>query len=150
MIYGSISQAGNYLELGQGIRVGLEYLMRGEFSELETGKAQLGEGVYAVCNVLELKEKGLWEAHRKYLDIHFCLEEGEVISCMETDRVKNWGEYEEEKDCMLAPGLGEGVRIRMKPGDFVVVFPEDAHMPGMAGGEKRSLRKIIVKVPVTA
>lgn len=150
MIYGNISQAGNYLGLGRGIRIGLEYLMRGEFSHLEAGKEELGEGVYAMRNVLEPKEKGLWEAHRRFLDIHFCLEEGEAIFCIETDRVENWGSYEEEKDCMLAPGLGDGVCIPMKPGDFLIVFPEDAHMPGMAAGGKCSLQKIIVKVPITA
>lgn len=148
MIYGNISQAGNYLGLGRGIRIGLEYLIKGEFADLEAGKKELKEGAYAMCNVLELKEKGLWEAHRRYLDIHFCLEEGETISCVEIDRVENWGDYDEEKDCMLAPGLEEGVKIPMKPGDFVIVFPEDAHMPGVAAGEKNTLSKIIIKIPV--
>ena len=53
MIYGNISQAGNYLGLGRGIRIGLEYLIKGEFADLEAGKKELEEGAYAMCNVLE-------------------------------------------------------------------------------------------------
>ena len=41
MIYGNISQAGNYLGLGRGIRIGLEYLIKGEFADLEAGKKEL-------------------------------------------------------------------------------------------------------------
>jgi len=149
MIYGNISQAENYTGLGSGIRLGLEYLMSGKFSDPEAGKTDLGEGVYAMCKELETKSEGIWEAHRKYLDIHFALEEGECIACADTDKISGWSVYDAEADCMTAPGSGSGVKVEMRPGDFLIVFPEDGHMPELADGGHKKLRKIIVKIPVT-
>jgi YhcH/YjgK/YiaL family protein len=35
-------------------------------------------------------------------------------------------------------------------GSFVVFFPEDAHMPGMAAGSPEPIRKVVVKINLPA
>ena len=95
-----------------------------------------------------LKNSRDWEAHKKYIDIHFPLEESELVTVMETALVPGWGEYDEAKERMKAPACEGGSTVTLHPGDFAVTFPEDAHMAGLTSGEEKTIRKVLVKVPV--
>lgn len=148
MIVSNIVYADRYRGISRPLDVALDYLKAGNFDNLKNGRAELGEGVYARLSNVELKAEKEWEAHRKYIDIHFCLEAGERISCQETERISGWGAYDEQRDCMLAPGTDQGITVVLNPGDFVLTFPEDAHIAGAAAGEEKTIRKILVKIPV--
>ena len=56
------------------------------------------------------------------------------------------GVYDESRDFVAAEGDGDF--FRMTAGSFVIFWPGDAHMPGLAAGAPAALRKIVVKVPV--
>ena len=71
-----------------------------------------------------------------------------VVTVMETALVPGWGEYDEAKERMKAPACEGGSTVTLHPGDFAVTFPEDAHMAGLTSGEEKTIRKVLVKVPV--
>ncbi|MCD8096785.1 MAG: YhcH/YjgK/YiaL family protein [Lachnospiraceae bacterium] len=148
MIAGNIAYAERYKKMGGGLETALAWLEKGDFSVLEKGQAEIGGGLTASLPCVDLKKQKDWEAHRKFADLHFCLEEGEIISSMDVKLVKDFGEYSEQNDIMFAPATGEGVRVPMHKGDFVVVFPEDAHIPAVAIDEEKTIRKIIIKIPM--
>lgn len=52
--------------------------------------------------------------------------------------------YEKENDCVLFSDIPE-VFFTLKPGQFAVVFPEDAHAPAIGEG---IIKKAIVKIKV--
>jgi YhcH/YjgK/YiaL family protein len=56
------------------------------------------------------------------------------------------GEYDAKKDFL--PLFGEGDLVALKSGSFVLLLPEDAHMPGMAIGTPAPIRKVVVKIAV--
>ena len=56
------------------------------------------------------------------------------------------GEYMPEKDFL--PLFGEGSQVILKSGSFVLLFPEDAHMPSMSIGESAPAKKIVLKIAV--
>ncbi|MCC8138702.1 MAG: YhcH/YjgK/YiaL family protein [Lachnospiraceae bacterium] len=150
MIAGNIAYADRYKKMGGGLETALAWLEKSDYSVLEKGNGplEIGGGVTVNLSHVALKKYKDWEAHKKYADLHFCIEEGEVISCKDAKLVRDFGEYSEQKDIMFAPATNDGVRVPMRMGDFVVVYPEDAHMPGVAIGEEKTVRKIIVKIPV--
>ena len=49
---------------------------------------------------------------------------------------------------MKAPACEGGSTVTLHPGDFAVTFSEDAHMAGLTSGEEKTIRKVLVKVPV--
>lgn len=85
------------------------------------------------------------EAHRQYLDIHVLLEGEERIGwraledCGEPSKA-----YCEEEDYMLWEQPASAY-IDLKPGQFAIVYPEDAHAPLIGSG---SIRKLVVKALV--
>ncbi len=151
MICGNIADAARYETMNEELSIALDYLKQGDFSALETGPLELGLGVRVSLIFAPLKKHKGWEAHRKYADIHFCLEEGEVLSVSRFDRVKGWGGYDEERDIMFAPESADcsGISaVHLLPGDFAVTYPEDAHIAGAAFTEEKTVKKIVVKIPV--
>jgi biofilm protein TabA len=54
------------------------------------------------------------------------------------------GSYDAEAD-MERPD-GEGSFFDLRAGEFVLLWPGEAHMPGMAIGDPASVRKIVVKI----
>ena len=57
------------------------------------------------------------------------------------------GCYDEAKD--LLPLSGEGDFLTLGPGDFMLLFPEDAHMPRIAVNVSEIVRKVVVKIAVS-
>jgi YhcH/YjgK/YiaL family protein len=53
-------------------------------------------------------------------------------------------EYDADKDVMFLEG--EGVLVPVLPGRFVVLMPQDAHMPGIARGAAGRVKKLVIKV----
>ena len=148
MIWGNVKYIDHYKGISRALDVALDYLAAGDFKELENGKLDLEAGVFVKLLDQGLKNSRDWEAHKKYIDIHFPLEESEQVTVMETALVPGWGEYDEAKERMKAPACEGGSTVTLHPGDFAVTFPEDAHMAGLTIGEEKTIRKVLVKVPV--
>ncbi|MEO6223583.1 MAG: YhcH/YjgK/YiaL family protein, partial [Vicinamibacterales bacterium] len=54
--------------------------------------------------------------------------------------------YDAEKDILWL--TGEGDRVTLRPGDFVLLWPEDGHMPAMAIGDPIPVLKVVIKIAV--
>lgn len=82
------------------------------------------------------------EAHRDYLDIHIVLEGEERIGwkCIDDCGAPS-KPYDKEGDYMLFDQPATSY-VDLKPGQFAIVWPEDAHAPLIGAGK---VRKLIVK-----
>ncbi len=86
------------------------------------------------------------EAHRQYLDIQYMYKGSEVVGWAPVDSVTPREEFHEDKDVGIY--LGENTPIKVNEGYCYVVFPEDAHAPGLYTDEPGELTKIVVKLKV--
>ncbi|MBE6946929.1 MAG: DUF386 domain-containing protein [Ruminococcaceae bacterium] len=91
-------------------------------------------------------EGGLLEAHKNFLDIQYILEVGETMGWAPLDTLTQAKEYNDAKDVWHFDGERDFIDIR--PGYCYVVFPEDAHQPGVHLDTPKEYKKIIVKLPV--
>lgn len=86
------------------------------------------------------------EAHRRYIDIHYCMAGNEEIgwrgtaTCGEPD-----GAYDPLKDFITFADPAESWVV-LAPGSFMILFPGDAHAPMVSRG---LVHKAVVKVAVT-
>ena len=85
-----------------------------------------------------------FEAHKDYIDIHYCISGSEGIGYADVQTLTPTTEYDKENDYFLLSGKYQKVILR--EGDFCVVFPEDAHIPMMAGEGDGKLLKAVAKV----
>ena len=87
-----------------------------------------------------------FEAHRKFLDIHYVIDGVECMGYADIDTLTPTTEYNDEKDYQMLSGHVN--KIILNKGDFCVVFPEDAHLPQMIGDDDKWVKKAVVKMKV--
>ena len=127
----------------------LDYLVKTDFRTLPQGKVALdGAELYALVQQYDsrLREKCQFEAHRKYIDVQYIVEGTEQMGYAHVSALASAVPYDAEKDAEMF--TGEGSFITAPAGTFIVFFPEDGHMPGVAIGKPKTVRKVVVKVKV--
>lgn len=96
-------------------------------------------------------EGARYEAHQAYLDIQYVLEGCEWMHVVHRSAVVPLGGYDAAGDVRFFEQGGERpTRVALAPGTFAVLYPEDAHMPGIISGEGNTVRKLVVKVRLAA
>jgi YhcH/YjgK/YiaL family protein len=148
MITDHISHADTYAPLGAAFTQAFAFLRRNDLAALPAGTHELdGRRLYALVQDYQSKrpEDGKWEVHRKYIDLQFVLSGRERFGYAQAGRMAQ-DPYDDAKD--IAFLKGEGTFLDLHAGDFVVVWPGEAHMPGMAAGAQAAVRKIVVKIAV--
>lgn len=87
----------------------------------------------------------IYEAHKKYTDLHYILEGVEGIATAAPSALTETSAYDEAKDIMFFEGPEDG-RYYLKPGQFMVCFPEDAHKVAMMKDNPAPIKKIVFKI----
>lgn len=90
-----------------------------------------------------------YEAHRKYIDVHYMFDGEETIYYQPLDDLRPVQPYDEEKDIGWYEGDGEkNISIRVAKGMCCVLFPEDGHMPcRYMGRSGNHFSKVVIKLP---
>ena len=149
MIYGSIYDKRTYAFLPSRLIEALAFARSHDFAALPTGTKKIaGDDIYvniARYTTGAAAEK-IWEAHRTYIDIHVLAEGTEKIDVSLIERMQTHP-YEEDKDYVPADGAVTQTTI-MRPGDFLICYPEDVHRSGVKVDEAAPLKKGIFKVRV--
>lgn len=149
MILDNIENYKKYEDLNKNFQKAFEFLKREDLGTLEVGKYEIhGKNVFAMVQEYETKdlENAKYEAHRKYIDIQYLIEGSENMGYESLDKLQVSSLYSEENDFMLL--TGEPRLILFKEREFFILFPEDAHMPGIFQKEKSKVKKVVVKVIV--
>lgn len=91
-------------------------------------------------------EDRFWEAHREYLDVHLMLEGTERIDLnfIQNMDVKEYA----AKDDFLSMDGEKNASVILKPGDFLVCYPTDAHRTAVAADKQENIKKAIFKVKI--
>lgn len=148
MIYDSLKHIEAYKGIHPGVYKGLQLLRDTDFSQVEDGTYHVdGDDLFYFVQSYETKPANdTPEAHIQYIDIQ-C-----VLSGVETMGV---GALEDMTEEVLPRPQGD-IRfyhgpldtVTLSPGKFAVLWPGDAHAPGVAVGSPAPCRKAVVKVKV--
>ena len=115
------------------------------------GKYELEGGAYVSVQeyTTKARSEAKYEAHKKFIDIQMILSGRELIAVTPIEKMEIKDEYNETKDVMFFQHNDECTDYVLEAGDFLILYPQDVHMPGVCVNEKSSVRKIVVKVPVS-
>ena len=107
-----------------------------------------GSDVYATRFTYETvpEEESFFEAHQKYLDIHIMLSGSERVEIAPPEKLTEFDRVE-ANDFYAYRGEGD-YRLVLSPGDFLVVFPNDAHRIKMRVNGPETVTKAVFKVRI--
>jgi len=149
MIFDHISNASRYELLGPSFKQAFDFLRMNNLELLERGRHDIdGSALFMLVqdNVTKPESEGFWEAHRRYIDLQYLFRGAERIGFGRVPdmRLKS---HDEARDLSVLEG--EGFYANLEAGCFMVLWPDDAHMPGIAINEPESVRKIVFKIAVS-
>lgn len=134
------------------IRRALDWLKNTDVLALEAGRMQIeGDDIYVLVQDLttHAPEGTYPETHRKYIDLMYWPEAGERIGVAHCFGTEPLAEEKPEKDAYFLASVEDENVFLTSPGDFCVLFPWDAHRPGLNPGEEpATFRKCVVKIAV--
>lgn len=111
---------------------------------------EIGDGIRCVCvNYNTIPEnEAVWEAHKKYVDLHCVISGEERIGVAQISKCK-MGLYDISEDCMLAQAKPD-VWYTLTPGKLLCLFPQDVHKVKVRIDPLRqvNVKKIVFKIPV--
>lgn len=131
------------------------------FSKLETfgpetpdGRFEIqGDDIFGGVASYNNRERAdaICETHIKKIDIQMCLEGSERIEWAPKGTIPVKTPYDAAKDAEFYAQPAEPLPcgVDMKPGYFMILWPEDAHMPALKPTDgTESVKKLVVKLSV--
>ncbi len=149
MIYANVSELNSYAKLSPEVLKLINDFIATVTPDSESGRRKLdGDMVMADINFYQSTPvaKGRIENHKRYIDIQL------VISGHESIYISSCEELELEEDkyatndiAFYTPNLDISYVIPMKAGDFMIIMPDEGHMPGR-GEDACDICKIVFKI----
>ena len=133
-------------KLNKRIVEGLNYLASTDFTKVEDGRHDLTDYLYANIQTYQTKEDALFEAHRDYIDIQYIISGEEKIGVTDYSSCTEAIAYDKEKDIEFLNGNGE--YYPLKEGEYMILYPQDAHKPSISLNNQSTVRKVVVKVRI--
>jgi YhcH/YjgK/YiaL family protein len=150
MIFDNIRNADLYARLGPRFQQAFAYLQQTDLdlSALPVGRIELdGKALYVMVQEYNSKtpEQGKWEAHRRYIDLQYIVSGTERMGYALLSRL-TLGDYNPDKDFQALSGQGDF--LTLSSGDFMLLWPNDGHMPGMAVQSPSPVKKVVIKIAI--
>lgn len=148
MIYDTLDHLSRYEGMHPGVLKGLRFLAETDFSREQAARFELdGDRLFAFIQEYETAgDNDKPEAHRKYIDIQYLIEGEEAVGVAPLEEMTEVVEAKPENDIWFYHG--PTTRLPIGNRRFLVLFPEDAHAPCIAIGERARVKKCVVKVAV--
>ena len=135
-------------DIQERINKALEYLKSIDLDKLELGKNVVNDWLY--INVQEYMTKNLsecrFESHKKYVDIQMMIHGIEAIETADIDKLEIETEYSDENDVMFWKQKPNQMRSIIVDGGYVILYPQNAHMPCVAVDKPVKVKKLVAKV----
>lgn len=152
MIFDSIYNRKQYAGIHPGIDCLLELMKDYTPNNYPEGRVDV-DGDALFMNFADYETHGsdtaLLEAHKQYIDVMYMVEGSEIIYIKPTAEMRHITKpYDPEMEALLGQMESDTAAIRMEPGRFIILFPQDAHAPGCYVDEVQKVKKIIGKVRI--
>ena len=131
------------------IEIAFNFLEKNDIKNLKAGKYSINNDMYAfVIKTISLapESPAKFESHKRYLDLHYLISGKEVIGVSKINKLKISRQYDNKDDSFLYEIPENYDKLEMKPGDFVIFFPDDGHMPGCHLEKQVEIHKIVIKI----
>lgn len=147
MILAHLNDSDRYASLHPLFKQLFDYVKAHDFTHVPAERIVL-DGDRLFINVadvtLKSPEEQVLEVHRRYIDVHFPLSREEIMgwSSLSVLATESMQSFNEEDDFAVYAERAQSY-LTIHPGEFAIVWPEDAHAPIIGQG---ALRKLIAKV----
>ncbi len=149
MIHAALTDLARYYPVHRLLPLAGEFIFSHDCTGFSPGTTSLGNTITMIINAYttEPEEKRRLECHRCNIDLQIVLSGSEQFGYTSRKMCESVSPYDTEKDVEFLRGPFQ--RITVQKGEFCLLFPHDAHMPGLASeGTAGMVKKMVLKIPV--
>lgn len=146
MIVDQISYIWRYKGMSDNLDKAIGFIEKNDLKALPLGLTPIdGSNVYAKHFIYETTETPAhFENHVKYIDLQIALTGSEQIALALVDHLIEHS-YDDVNDSADLTGPEEN-RVSLKEGQFMLLFPGEAHIPKLMDNKKEQVNKLILKI----
>lgn len=152
MIFDKIENLSDYYEELPSLEKVSAFVNEFNKNKLEDGTYEIdGKRIFAMVQSYRTKPQTpemMFEAHRKYIDLQYIVSGIEKIRWARLDKV----DLVEEKYFVgsdIAFYEGDALfDFTLTKGTFLLLYPQDAHLPGLSADKDVNVRKIVFKIQI--
>ena len=147
MIYTNLEQLERSLGISEALDTAIRYLKKADLTTLVKGRNEVdGDNVFINRFDYNTLPEGdaMWEGHAQYADIHVVLSGEEKIGV--TDAARLTATIRDEASDFIGYEGDVETWFTMRPGDILVVYPEDVHMVKVQLKGESHVEKAVFKV----
>lgn len=149
MILDKISNKDLYIKENPMFKAAFDFLEKYLENPLAPGKYEImGEELFVKIDHGMTREEGFYEAHKEYIDLQVILEGEEKVLCDWTDTLKPCMDYDATEDVTFYNDGAGNIEFNFKAGEFMVLYPQDAHKPSMAIDAPAPIKKLVFKIKI--
>ncbi|MDR1232485.1 MAG: YhcH/YjgK/YiaL family protein [Spirochaetaceae bacterium] len=148
MVTSSIGLVEKYDMLAPKFKAAYAFLRQTNVAELPVQTLALSPDLTVQVKEYDTKppEETPFETHDKMFDIQYVVSGEELFGIAPRDSLEETEPYSNEKDITFYRDPPQYGSLLLRPGDLVVVSPDEAHKPGCMTGKPSPVKKIIIKV----
>lgn len=152
MIFDKMDNISDYFEELPLLKKVEEFVADFNHKKLSDGTYEIdGKRVFAMIQSYRTKQQTqemMFEAHKKYIDLQYIVNGIEKIRWAKLDKVDLVEErYSSGGDIAFYEGDAM-FDFTLTKGTFLLLYPEDAHLPGLSAQKDINVRKIVFKIQV--
>ncbi len=127
------------------------YVKDTDMKSVPLGRHFFHNHIYANVEEYSTKNRSSarFESHRKYIDIQYIISGSEKIIVDDVKKLEVMEKYVPERDIAFYYDRGKGREYELKEGDFLILYPEEGHMPCISIDEEdpKHVKKMVFKIP---
>lgn len=147
MIFGNIKNLHIYKGISKKLDKAIDFILKNKFIFSPVGKNIIDDEIF--YNIQECKTKKVkdsyFEIHKKYIDIHIVIEGEEKIAFSSNENLNPIDKFDYINDCQFLKGNYSDI-FNMNTKNFLIIFPEEAHMPLITFNSSNLLKKAVFKI----
>ncbi|MGN0033455.1 MAG: YhcH/YjgK/YiaL family protein [Candidatus Limimorpha sp.] len=151
MIYDSIDNIERYKTLSDDIYQALLFLSKATV-DTPDGSYYLNDNVR--INISEVEVSYInpldYEAHKRYIDIHFPITGKEKIHCAQLEDLVPVSDYIEKRDAAFFKNKKDekALELIVGGGYFAIFYPNDGHEPLLCLKDPECIKKAVAKIKI--
>lgn len=120
------------------------------FDEAELGKHVINDDIFLLLQKYDSKDpkEARFETHNNYLDIQYVVKGKECLEIAPKTIMEVTESYDPERDVEFYKDVEDATKIVLTDGAYVIIYPTDAHKPGMYVGRPSEVKKIVAKIRI--
>ncbi len=140
--------------LSRKINSAIEYVKNQKLNIIPVGKYTIDDDSYFTLQEYETKDESLckFESHKQFVDVHLIINGEEKINVCSLDLLTIETPYDDNNDTIIWGSSKfakhKCAEVILNCGSYVVLYPDNAHMPAVKVNGASKIRKVVIKVKI--